>query len=72
MRESKYRSMVKCVSWRVLASLTTAVLVYIFTGSFLLSIGIGSFEAFSKLILYFFHERIWNRISWGREEIKNS
>ena len=67
MKETKYRSMVKCISWRVLASLTTAVLILIFTGNWMLSIGIGSFEVVSKIVLYFFHERIWDKISWGRE-----
>jgi uncharacterized membrane protein len=56
----------KSVSWRVVASLTTISLVLIFTGSLNLALEVGLFEVVAKLVLFFFHERVWNRLPWGR------
>lgn len=64
--ESVARSTAKTATWRVLASLDTMLLAWFFTGSILTAISIGGFEVITKLILYFFHERVWQRISFGR------
>ena len=66
MREQKKRSLAKTLSWRIIASLTTMIVVFIFTGNVLLSAGIGGVEFASKIILYYFHERGWNKVKWGR------
>jgi|TARA_Y100000310_G_scaffold124950_2_gene123764 uncharacterized membrane protein len=65
MRENHSRSIAKAISWRVIATLTTAIIVFIYTGNLTLSIGIGSVEIVAKIILNYFHERAWNTISWG-------
>ncbi|MGM5485289.1 MAG: DUF2061 domain-containing protein [Nanobdellota archaeon] len=67
MKESKKRSLAKSLSWRALATLTTMVLVYIFTGSIELSVSLAVVEVFVKLLVYYFHERTWDRIKWGTE-----
>ena len=67
--ETKKRSVLKALSWRTWATVTTAVLVFIFTGKFALAITIGFLEVFAKMALYFFHERLWHRISYGKKEI---
>ncbi len=66
MEDYRIRSIVKTVSWRTVATLTTMVVVFAFTGKIKLSVGIGLVEAMSKIILYYFHERLWLRISWGK------
>jgi uncharacterized membrane protein len=66
MIENHYRSIVKAISWRFFATATTMILVLIFTGQWMLSLSVGFFEVVSKLILYYTHERIWNRIYWGK------
>jgi len=66
MTEKRRRSIIKTLSWRVVATLTTTVIVLIFTGELLLAISIGSLEAVSKLVLYYLHERAWARINWGK------
>lgn len=66
MKETHARSLTKTISWRFIATLTTTVLVYIFTGSLTLSLGVGFFEVISKLIFYYLHERAWDGISWGK------
>ena len=71
-KEKHVRSMVKTITWRVIASITTFVLVYVFTGEIELSIGVGIFDVILKLIFYFGHERLWNEIKWGRKEVNKS
>ena len=64
--ESPTRSIVKAVSWRVIATVTTTLLVWLFTGEVGLAITVGAFEAVAKMALYFLHERAWNRLTFGR------
>jgi len=67
-RESKTRSILKSVSWRLLGTLDTMCLAWILTGSPLIGLQIGGLELFTKMILYYFHERAWLRTTTG---IKN-
>jgi len=67
--ETKRRSVFKAVSWRIWATVTTAVIVLIFTGELTLAITVGLLEVVAKMGLYFFHERLWTRIRYGRKEI---
>jgi len=60
------RSIAKSFSWRVIASLTTLILVFIFTGKITLALTVGFLEFTLKLIFFYVHERTWNKISWGR------
>lgn len=53
------RHIAKTISWRVIGTLDTIVLSGIITGSWELGLAIGGVEVFTKMILYFFHERIW-------------
>ena len=53
------------MSWRIVASLTTAVLVFLFTGNVGLSLGVGFFDLVVKIVLYYVHERVWNTVAWG-------
>jgi len=62
----KKRTIVKTLTWRVTASLTTFVIAWILTGDLLIGISIGSIEAITKIFLYYFHERIWNNIGWAK------
>ena len=64
--ELKKRTIIKTLTWRVTASLTTFVIAWVLTGNLLMGISIGSIEAVAKIFLYYFHERIWNNISWAK------
>jgi uncharacterized membrane protein len=66
MNENKSRSIGKSISWRVLASCDTILISYIITGSFAIAATIGSIEVLTKMVLYYFHERVWNRMEFGR------
>ncbi|MGD2141960.1 MAG: DUF2061 domain-containing protein [Candidatus Bathyarchaeota archaeon] len=59
--------MVKTISFRLIATLTTILIVYIMTGSYTIAGQIGLIEGLSKLVLYYFHERMWLKISWGNK-----
>lgn len=71
-KESKRRSIIKTLSWRFWATLTTAILVYIFTGKIELAVAVGGIEIVIKMILYFLHERIWNNVNFGKKQLKPS
>ena len=64
--EKPVRSIVKAISWRVVGTLDTLVVSYFLTGEIALATSIASVDFVTKMILYFFHERIWNGIKWGR------
>ncbi|MBV5314860.1 MAG: DUF2061 domain-containing protein [Prolixibacteraceae bacterium] len=70
MSEKSYRSIVKSVSWRTIGTLDTIIISLIITGKPEMAISIGGVEVFTKMALYYFHERTWNRINFGR--LKNS
>ena len=69
-RELHIRSIVKTVSWRFIATMTTFSLVWIFTGKLNTAVFVGGIEAVAKMIFYFLHERGWNRVKWGKHEIQ--
>lgn len=58
-------SLIKGVTWRIVGTMDTMVLSYIFTGSIENSVKIGFTEVFTKVFLFYLHERIWLKIKWG-------
>lgn len=67
MEESQLRSFMKAVSWRLTGTADTFLISWIITGQFLLATGIAFIEVFTKVFLYWAHERIWNKIIWGKK-----
>ena len=67
--ETKRRSLLKAISWRTIGTLDTIVISYFLTGQIKIAISIGGIEIFTKMILYFFHERAWNMIKWGKRKL---
>ncbi len=66
MLEYRKRTLTKTISWRTIATLITIGLVYLFTGEVTLALSIGVFEVIAKLVSYYFHERLWIKIRWGK------
>ncbi len=64
-RESYSRTTTKTATWRIVASLDTTLLAWLFTGSVATALSIGGLEVVTKLVLYFFHERIWANVAYG-------
>jgi uncharacterized membrane protein len=69
--EKPVRSLVKAISWRVTGSIDTLILSWLFTGDLTIAAAIGATEIMTKMVLYYLHERAWNRISLGRITIDN-
>lgn len=66
MKEKAYRSILKTISWRTVGTLDTIIIAYFITGDLTMAASIGSIELFTKMLLYYFHERTWNKISIGK------
>ncbi|MFK8009063.1 MAG: DUF2061 domain-containing protein [Saprospiraceae bacterium] len=64
--ETTKRSLAKTISWRVIGTLDTILISWLITGTFAFAISIGAIELFTKMVLYFFHERAWNNIKFGK------
>ena len=64
-RESHLRSFLKALSWRVLATTTTALIAWIVTGDISIAIFIGGIEFIAKFFIYYGHERVWQLVPRG-------
>ena len=69
-KETNIRSIAKGVSWRIVATTTTIIIVYIFFGRLDLAIAAGLLETVLKVALYWAHERIWMKVRWGKKRIE--
>lgn len=69
-KETNKRSVVKGISWRIVATTTTIIIVYVFFGRLDLAIAAGLIETVLKVGLYWAHERAWFKIKWGRKKIE--
>jgi len=69
-KETNKRSVVKGISWRVVATTTTIIIVYVFFGRLDLAIAAGMIETVLKVGLYWAHERAWFKIRWGKTKIE--
>ena len=60
------RSLLKAISWRVVGTVDTLIVSLFITGEVSTASAIAGVDFVTKMILYFFHERVWNTIKWGR------
>lgn len=67
--ENRKRSVVKSITWRVIATVITIVFSYIWLGEWGASIALGISINVLKVFFYYLHERGWNLIHWGRKTI---
>lgn len=59
------RHLAKTITWRIIGTFDTMVLSWIITGDAVMGLKIGGVEVITKMILYYFHERIWYRMNFG-------
>lgn len=69
-KETNLRSVAKGISWRVFATSTTIVIIYVFFKRLDLAIAAGILETVAKVALFWGHERAWVKIKWGRKKIE--
>lgn len=67
--EKPLRSITKAISWRIIGTLDTIVISWFLTGEIDTALAIGSIELVTKMLLYFGHERVWNRINFGKAKL---
>ena len=67
MNVSKQRSGLKAITWRIIGTADTFIISWAITKEPVTAGAIASFEVFTKTILYYFHERGWNKVKWGRK-----
>ena len=64
--EHRKRSLLKTVSWRIFSFFLTIIIIYAYTRNIKQSIGVGAGIDIVKMFLYYLHERIWNKVKFGR------
>lgn len=72
MKETNLRSLTKSISYRIFGTLITFVITFIITNEIIISSSIALLDLLSKIVLYWYHERMWLKINWGYEENKLS
>lgn len=68
MNEKSRRSLLKTVSWRVTGSTSTAIIAWLVTGDVAVAGALALIQAMANSVLYYLHERAWNRIDFGRQK----
>lgn len=66
MSDTPSRSLAKAVSWRTVGTVDTFLISWFITGQPLLATGIAATEIVTKIVLFWLHERGWNKIFWGK------
>lgn len=65
MHETHSRSILKGVTWRIIASGTTMTVVFFMTGDLALVASVGIVDIIAKVFFYYLHERSWGKVRWG-------
>lgn len=69
--KSPLRVLCKTFSWRLVATIATGLIVWLFTGKLALAATVGGLEAIAKLVLYYGHELLWERVdTWWLERAR--
>lgn len=66
MTDSSSRTIAKTISWRVVATITTFIVSYLASDNIVIASSIAGSQIIIHTVLYIIHERIWNKIKWGK------
>jgi uncharacterized membrane protein len=66
MKETRKRSIAKSILWRIICIIVSVFVSFILTARWDLAVAIGTSYNIITMFLYYFHERIWNRVKWGK------
>jgi uncharacterized membrane protein len=67
--EMRKRTILKTITFRIIATITTMILILIFTGNLALAGAVGSIDMVAKIVIYYIHERVWNKTKWGMRKL---
>jgi uncharacterized membrane protein len=59
------RHLAKTITWRIVGTIDTMLIGWFITGNPMTGVKIGGVEVFTKMVLYFAHERIWFKVNYG-------
>ena len=66
--DSHFRSIAKAITWRIGGTFVTFVVALILTRKLELAVQIGVLDTVVKIGAFYAHERIWNRLSFGKKK----
>lgn len=66
MIDKPKRSLIKTITWRITGSGATFGISYLILGNFVIAGSIATIQLVTNTVLYFIHERVWDRVKWGR------
>ena len=66
VRDRPVKSIFNSISRRIIGTFDTIVISYFISGKVIIAFSKGSFEIFTKMFLYFLHERLWAVIRLDR------
>ncbi len=66
--EHHKRSLTKTLTYRITIIISTFTVTFIMTGRIDVSLGITIVSNVINTLLYYIHERIWNKIHWGKSK----
>lgn len=70
--EIQLRTIGKIISWRVLLTVMNFVYTYVVTGNWKAGLAVAGISALVNTFIYWAHERVWNKVTWGRKHYKES
>ena len=66
MIDKPKRSLIKTITWRITGSGATFGISYLISRNFVIAGSIATIQLVTNTVLYFIHERVWDRVKWGR------
>jgi len=62
---SRKRHILKTITWRIVGTIDTILLGWLISGDYTIGLSVGGAELVTKMLLYYFHERVWYRLDFG-------
>ena len=66
---NRKRSLLKTLTWRTIGTMDTILIAFVIFGDVSAAAAVGFTELFTKMFLYYFHERAWSWSDWGLEDV---
>jgi len=68
MEGTRRRSVIKSIVWRIICIVVSVFTTFFLTGSWNIAVAVGTVYNAVTMVLYYFHERFWNKVKWGMKE----
>jgi uncharacterized membrane protein len=70
--EQSLRSLAKAITFRLIIIVSDSIILYFITRRYEVIVAVIVFSNIASTVLYFLHERAWNKVRWGKLELNNS